>query len=374
MSEEKVTLVGPVHPYRGGIASHTARLATELEAWGVAVTVESWRSQFPKFLRGGARAPKDSKPEVEQPSRVIERLTWFNPVSWWLAGRRARGSSLWVSYVTPYQVPFYITMRLAFGGGPSGAILHNVLPHERGKLDRMLLRLLLRGYHDLICHDARGAQELRKLGVAENRIQQASLPAALLAVPKSRDRASFRGQGPAKPGRPRLLFFGFVRHYKGLDILYEALQANPQCELWVVGDFWQPQEEFDELAKKLGVDSQVTVFPGYLDKDELPDLFACCDALVLPYRSGTGSALRELGHSQGVPVIASDVGAISDGIDPGVNGFVVTAGDAAALAAAIDDLPTLNLKDLRASAPKQEAARNLSAWRDYAVLLLPIDK
>jgi glycosyltransferase involved in cell wall biosynthesis len=170
-----------------------------------------------------------------------------------------------------------------------------------------------------------------------------------------------------------LLFFGFVRHYKGLDILYHALQANPQCDLWVAGDFWQPQAEFDELARKLGIASQVTVFPGYLDKDELPDLFACCDALVLPYRSGTGSALRELGHSQGLPVIASNVGAISAGIEPGVDGFVVTAGDAAALAAAISDLPSLNLKELRASAPKREAARNLSAWRTYAAQLLPID-
>lgn len=363
-----------MHPYRGGIASHTARLATELEAWGVVVTVESWRSQFPKFLRGGARAPEDSKPEVEQPSRVQEKLTWFNPVSWWLAGRRARGGSLWVSYVTPYQVPFYITMRLAFGGGPSGAILHNVLPHERGKLDRILLRLLALGFRDLICHDARGAQELRKLGVADNRIHQGSLPAALLAAPKPRLKANFRGQGPVKQGRTRLLFFGFVRQYKGLDILYQALQANPQCDLWVAGDFWQPQAEFDELARKLGVAPQVTVFPGYLDKDELPDLFACCDALILPYRSGTGSALRELGHSQGLPVIASNVGAISAGIEPGVNGFVVPAGDAAALAAAIGDLPSLNLKELRDSAPKREAARNLSAWQTYAAQLLPIDK
>ncbi len=374
MTAPRVTLVGPVHPYRGGISSHTARLATELEETQVSVAVESWRSQYPTFLRGGARSAIDSEPELQQPARVTERLTWYNPISWWLAGRRARGGSLWVSYVTPYQVPFYFVMRCAFGSGASGVILHNVLPHERGWLDRMLLRLLLLGYRDLICHDERGAELLRSLRVAEPRIHPLRLPAALLVPPKSRASANFRGFRPADSEHPRLLFFGFVRQYKGLDVLYEALQANPLAELWVAGDFWEPREKFDQLALQLGIENRVKVFAGYIAKTEVPDLFACCDALILPYRSGTGSALRELGHSQGLPVIATDVGAIAAGIQPGVNGFVVAAGDADSLAAAIRALPTLKLADLRASAPELEAARNQQLWREYARQIAHIDK
>lgn len=374
MTHEKVTLVGPVHPYRGGIASHTARLATELEGMGLSVTVESWRSQFPKFLRGGAKAAREDEPELPQPSRVIERLTWYNPIGWWLAGRRARGGSLWVSYVTPYQVPFYLVMRLAFGSSKSGAILHNVLPHERGKLDRVLLRLLLRWFTDLICHDERGSELLRSLGVGENRIHLLRLPAALLVPPKPGKTAEFRGIGASQPDRIRLLFFGFVRPYKGLDILYRALSANPNCELWVAGDFWEPKEKYEDLARQLEIESRVRVFAGYVAKSEVPDLFACCDALVLPYRSGTGSALRELGHSLGLPVIASDVGAIAAGIESGRDGFVVPPDDVAALASAIASLSSLKLNSVREQSPKLEAAKNRSSWIAYARAVARIDK
>lgn len=369
----RVTLVGPAHPYRGGIASHTARLATELESQGIAVTVESWRNQYPKFLRAGSRAESESKPELPQPSAITEQLTWYNPFSWWQAGRRARGGSLWVSYVTPYQVPFYVVMRLAFGGGPSGAILHNVLPHERGRLDRLLLSLLLASFAELICHDERGAQELRSLRVDAQRIHLTPLPAALVVPAKPRAQANFRSRKPSN-SRRRLLFFGFVRNYKGLDILYEALSRNPEFELWVAGDFWESRQRYDELAKQLSIESRLEVFADYIAKSEIPDLFACCDALILPYRSGTATALRVLGHSQGLPVVATQVGAISQGIEAGVDGYVVPAGDAVALATAIEAIPQLNLDHLRATAPARELALNAASWQRYALLIAGVDK
>ncbi|MEY3029202.1 MAG: hypothetical protein RL198_599 [Actinomycetota bacterium] len=369
----RITLIGPVHPYRGGIASHNARLAVELQGKGHEVIVESWRSQFPKFLRGGARG-NAGEPELKQPSEVMERLTWYNPLSWWLAGRRARGGLLWVSYITPYQVPIYLVMRLAFGSSQTGAILHNVLPHERGLLDRALLRMLLAGYRRLICHDQRGLETLRALGVTEDRVRLLPLPAALMVTPKPRSQARFRGILPPAPNRIRLLFFGFVRHYKGLDILYRSLAPHPEVELWVAGDFWEPREKYDQLASELGVSDQIRVFDGYVDKAEIPDLFACCDALVLPYRSGTGSALRALAHSQGLAVIATNVGAIHEGIDAGKNGLVVTAGDFSALSGAIGDLAQLDLEGLRTSSPRAEAAKNRATWGAYSSALAGIDK
>ena len=369
----RITLVGPAHPYRGGIASHTARLATELEDSGHDVIVESWRSQFPRFLRGGSRAT-EGEPELRQPSRIFERLSWYSPISWWLAGRRSRGGALWVSYVTPYQVPFYLVMRLASGSSHTGAILHNVLPHERGLLDRILLRVLLMTYRTLICHDQQGVETLRSLGVPEKRIRLLTLPAAIPVLPRNRSRARFRGLSSKSKYRIRLLFFGFVRQYKGLDVLYKALAKHPDIELWVAGDFWEPKQKYDELAQELGVANRIQVFDGYLDKSEIPDLFGCCDALVLPYRSGTGSALRELGHSQGLAVIASDVGAIGEGIRQGQNGFLVPADDVPALAEAIGNLASLDLASLRVTGPKQEAERNRANWERYSLAVARIDK
>jgi glycosyltransferase involved in cell wall biosynthesis len=132
-----------------------------------------------------------------------------------------------------------------------------------------------------------------------------------------------------------VLFFGTVRHYKGLDILLEALAKSPAVELIVAGEFWDDDKPYFDQINRLGLDSRVTVKPGYVAQADFGELFADADVLVLPYRSGTGSIVRELGFRFGLPVIATDVGAIAEGIDHGINGMVVAAEDPDALAEAL---------------------------------------
>jgi hypothetical protein len=97
-TEASVVIVGPTHPYTGGIAQHTARLALELEERSISVRVESWKRQYPGFLYRGKQFVEGVEPEIGNPVSVCKRLRWYNPISWFKAGRRARGLNASLSY------------------------------------------------------------------------------------------------------------------------------------------------------------------------------------------------------------------------------------------------------------------------------------
>jgi glycosyltransferase involved in cell wall biosynthesis len=143
----------------------------------------------------------------------------------------------------------------------------------------------------------------------------------------------FGGRGPAEGVHDRLLFFGLVRPYKGLDLLIRALPEG--VSLRVAGEFWGGLDETKALVNELGLTDRVELRPGYVDAADVPGLFADVDALVLPYRSGTASQQVWFGHEHGVPVIATRVGTLGDHVTDGVDGLLVEPGSVEALRAAL---------------------------------------
>lgn len=331
LATRKVVLVGPTHPYTGGIAQHTTRLALELEQAGTAVTVESWKSQYPKALYKGPATLPASEPEIGIASSVVEKLAWYSPRSWWSAGRRSRkADAVAFSIPTPFHAVPYLLMLSALGRRAQRiAIVHNVLPHEPGPLDRLLMGILLRRFDRVIVHNTDALTTAQSLGVSPERLMVRSLPSPWYASePMGRT-------PPSRKQETRLLFFGTIRHYKGLDILLKALARTPNVTLTIAGEFWEPQESYLAQIDALGLGERVTVLPGYVAQSEFSELFGKSDVLVLPYRSGTGSIVRELGFRFGLPVIASDAGSIAEGIEHGINGEIVSAGSVDSLVAAL---------------------------------------
>jgi glycosyltransferase involved in cell wall biosynthesis len=313
-----VVLVGPSHPYTGGIAQHTTRLALELEARGTSVVVESWKAQYPKFLYPGPATVPDGKPEVGLPPHLTSKLTWYNPLSWWRAGWRNRSAD-WVglSIPTPFHAIPYLVLLWALGKTPTTAgIVHNVLPHESSPVDRILMGLLLPRFDRVIVHNEQARNVAQSLGVQPERVVVRSLPS-----PWPAEKATL--SPTRRSGKTRLLFFGTIRRYKGLDLLLEAMAQVPEVELTIAGEFWDSREPYEEAIDRLGLRSRVTIRSGYVAESDFPDVFAHADALVMPYRSGTGSIVRELAFRFGVPVIARDVGSIAEGIVHDSNGLVV---------------------------------------------------
>jgi len=325
-----LVIFGPTHPYKGGIAQHTSRLALELEQRHSAVIVESWAHQYPKFLYPRDQRVPGSAPEVGIPSAVVEKLAWFSPLSWWAAGRRhAHAERAVFNIPTPLHAIPYLVILWAMGSTPvRQAVVHNVEPHEAGILDRPLMSLLLQRFDVVIVHNSPALEAAQRLGVAPEALIIRSLPSPWperKALKKSRTRGD----------QTRLLFFGTIRSYKGLDILLRALKDVPSASLLIAGEFWSDKTSVQQMIEELGLADRVTIQARYVPESELESVFGASDVLVLPYRSGTGSIVRELGFSFGLPVIATSVGSIAEGIEHDQNGFVVEPGNAVALRSAL---------------------------------------
>ncbi|GAA5043917.1 glycosyltransferase involved in cell wall biosynthesis [Thermocatellispora tengchongensis] len=320
----RIAIVGPTYPYKGGGAQHTTELAHRLAALGHDVVIESWRAQYPGFLYPGQQTI--DSPEGRPYSHVRRALDWRSPAGWLRCGRRLRSSAdlVVLTVLSPVQVPPYLGILAGLGRGVTSlALCHNVLPHERKPYDRPLMTALLRRVHRVLAHSEEQAALARELAPA---------PVAVAALPPHLPVA---GGGGATGGvRRRLLFFGMVRPYKGLDLLLRALP--PDVSLTVAGEFWGGLDATRELIAELGLGDRVELRPGYVPAQDVPALFAAADALVLPYRSATASQNVWLGHEHGVPVIATRVGALPDNVTDGVDGLLVEPGSVEALREAIE--------------------------------------
>ena len=365
-SDRHITLVGPTHPYAGGIAQHTTRLALELEERGHRVSVESWRAQYPKLLYPGPVTVPDGAPEIGIASNVVEKLTWYNSLSWWAAGWRSRSSHLLaVSIPTPFHaIPYLIMLSAAGGSVPTLGIVHNVLPHEPGPLDRILMRVLLNKLDAIVVHGAPAREQAISLGVEPQHILQLSLPSPWPAPTEPVSKPKGR-TGPL-----RAIFFGTIRQYKGLDILLYALAETNDVELTVAGEFWDDESAYLERIKRLGLSHRVNIRRGYIPQSDFPRLFGSADILVLPYRSGTGSIVREVGFRFGLPVIATNVGSIAEGIEDGVNGRVIEAGNVDALAEALNQASDREALAGWSQSVRSAGQRQKQLWENYTQALV----
>lgn len=331
----RIAVVGPAHPYKGGSAQHTTLLAHRLAAAGHETTLHSWRRQYPKFLYPG-RLTID-RPEVEPFPDTARSLAWNRPDSWWLTGSRLarhRYDAVVLAVFTPIQVPAYLTLARAAraGGCKVIALCHNVLPHERRRLDEPAMGALLRYADAVIVHS--DAEAALAAALTSSPVEIASLP---LHLPTRRSQPSV--PSAPVPVSSRLLFFGIVRRYKGLDVLLSALaQVKPHISLTVAGEIWDGRSDVLGLISDLRLGDRVTLTDGYVAIEDVTELFAAADALVLPYRSGTASQNALIALQHGLPVIATRVGAIAEAVIDGVNGLLCAPGDVDDLTAAINTI------------------------------------
>ncbi|HUR04325.1 MAG TPA: glycosyltransferase family 4 protein [Nonomuraea sp.] len=313
----RIAIVGPTFPYKGGGAQHTTELAHRLTALGHEVVIESWRAQYPAFLYPGQQTI--SAPEGTPYPKTLRRLDWRNPAGWVACGRRLRSADLVIlAVLSPVQVPAYLGILYGLGRqAKTVALCHNVLPHERKPYDRPLMKALLNRVDAVLTHSEEQAALAACL--SDKPVSVAGLPPHLPSTTGERS-AEVHG---------RLLFFGIVRPYKGLDLLLRALPEG--VGLTVAGEFWGGLDGTRALLDELGIADRVELRPGYVAAEDVPKLFASADALVLPYRNATASQNVWLGHEHGVPVIATRVGALADHVTDGVDGLLVEPDDVEAL-------------------------------------------
>ncbi len=322
-------LVGPTHPYTGGISQHTTRLALELENAGHHVIVESWKAQYPKRLYPGTATVPDDDPEIGIPQRVVRKLAWSSPLSWFLAGRRHRRSRIVLSIPTAFHaIPYGVLATTAGKNSDIWGIVHNVTPHDSGRLSRTLMRWFLTKLDRIIVHGEDSKEDALALGCVPDKIIVTTLPSPWPVIstppPQRNDSSTLRA-----------LFFGTIRPYKGLDLLLSAVANISDVSLTIAGEFWERRTRYDELITHLGIGDRVKIIPGYLPSSRFADIFGDADVMMLPYRQGTGSIVREVGFRYGLPVIATEVGAIGVGVDHDKTGLVIPPNSVEALTDAL---------------------------------------
>ncbi len=384
----RIALIGPAHPYKGGGARHTTELARWLAEAGHDVVIESWLHQYPAGLYPGGQQTVDVA-DGEPFANTRRRLSWRNPLGWWQAGRRLRDLDLVVfALLIPPQAVPYLTILSGLQGKLPGArarrlprtvvICHNVAPHESRPADQQLTRRLLRKAGAALTHgptEAARARELAPAALVTEVRMPPHLPAAVPAVPVG-DHVPGEDLKTSDPAESqdtcRLLFFGIVRPYKGLDVLLRAMARGPeQVTLTVAGEFWGKSELATRtLIDELGLASRVTLRPGYVPADEIPALFAGSDALVLPYRSATSSQNAWLAFEYGKPVVVTRAGTLADAVRDGVDGVVCAPGDEDDLLRALERISAPGeVERLRSAVQAADPGRY---WKEYLDALLSL--
>ena len=323
----RVSIIGPAYPLRGGISHHVYYLKRELTAQGHLVQVVSFSKLYPTLLFPGSTEFDTSTSGLDAKGEAILRT--LNPLTWLRAFKAVTAFApdvvvfqWWHSFFAP--VIGALARALRRKGIKSVLECHNVFPHERTFLDTSLLKFAARPINSYITHSNKDRADLLPIVSGKN-INVCPLP-----VPDE-----FSGGFDNNRSGHTLLFFGTVRKYKGLEVLLAALPKvleQTECELLVVGEFYEPEEKYRQAIRDYGIEEHVQIDNRYVANEEIPGIFDQADALVLPYLNATQSAVARLALSNGLPLIASRTGGLAEIVIENVNGLLFPAGDADALA------------------------------------------
>lgn len=329
----RLVLVGPAHPYRGGIAQYNTALYKAL-ALEHDVLLVSFSRQYPDFLFPGRTQKDESGRPFQVPYEPI--LDSLVPSSWRSAGRRIAEFNADCVLFQWWQ-PFFA---MAYSGTirairrtadvPVLFLCHNVLSHEqkpipgRRSCEKFMTRRVFQNVDGFLVHSEGLIQEVQKF-CSNGLVRKIFHP--LYDFYSEWDECSERRNCKhAGPNRPHLLFFGKIREYKGFWTFLEALgklRERLDFEATVAGEFYVDPRPYRKRASRLGLDSHLIWKDHYIPNEAVPKLFRSADLVVLPYVEATQSGVVPLAYQFEVPVVATDVGGLSEVVLEGKTGYLV---------------------------------------------------
>ncbi len=317
---KKVIIVGPAHPLRGGLASFNQRLALEFNNLGYDCAIWSYSLQYPTFLFPGTT--QYSSDPAPQGINIQTRINSISPLNWLRVGnelKRLCPDIIVVRFWLPFMGPALGTILRIVGRNKQTrvvAITDNVIPHEKRPGDTLFTRYFLKSCDAFITMSEKVLRDLLSFETGK--------PYKQVLHPM------YDNFGPPEPkesarkflnitGGPKLiLFFGFIRKYKGLDILLRAMQilkndqAGSDIRLIVAGEFYEDRTEYDRLIEESGIGNQLILRTEFIRDSDVRYYLSAADVVVQPYRNATQSGVTPLSYHFEKPMIVTNVGSLPD--------------------------------------------------------------
>lgn len=370
-----IAIIGPAHPLRGGgISTFNERLATVLQDQGHAVVIYSFSLQYPAFLFPGKSQFTNEPPPPGL--RIESCINSVNPLTWLRVGdrlRRARPDLVVVRYWLPFMGPSLGTiLRVARRNRHSRilCIADNIIPHEKRPGDGPFTRYFMQPVDSFLTMSRDVLRDLQGI---------TSKPAVYTPHPL------YDNYGPPvskvdachklrlDPDARYLLFFGFIRKYKGLDLLLQAMQdariRAMNLRLIVAGEYYDDPEEYASLLA--AVRDRTELFTDFIPNNDVRFYFSAADLIVQPYRSATQSGITQVAYHFEKPMVVTRVGGLHEVVHDGETGFVTTP-DAASIADGIvrfftpPGIPNL--------AERLAAAKKAYSWDVFVSRLLALGR
>lgn len=335
----KIVLIGPVYPYKGGIAHYTSLLYRALVKKND-VEMISYKMQYPKFLF--KKEQKDFSNDMFRISDAKFLIHTANPINIINVGRKIKKkhpNMVVIQWWHPYFAPCYWLLEKSIGKKIKKVfICHNVFPHERFPMDRFLTKLVLKKGDAFIVHSKSDGEDL--LTIKPNaEFRQNPHPTYNAFKIKNLTKEQARQELHRSSEERILLFFGFVREYKGLKhLLYAMPEIKNQVDhvkLLVVGSFGDDKEAYMQIIKDQKIVDCVEVIDGYTPDNEVEKYFAASDLVVLPYESATQSGIVQIAYGFEKPVVVTNVGGLPDVVEDGKTGYVVETKNSVRLAESV---------------------------------------
>jgi len=325
----KITILGPAHPYRGGLASIMEIMARTFQRRGDEVDIKTFTLQYPSLLFPGESQTVATPPPADL--RICRCVNTMNPLNWVRVGRRIRRERpdfVLMKYWTPFMAPCFGTIaRIARGNGHTKVLcqIDNVEPHERHLTDKPFNRYYLHSVDGFVYMSEQVHSELRAYSDA---------PALFSPHPlfenfgERVERSEACVRLGLDPANRYVLFFGLIRDYKGLDLLLDAwaqLRRAGRTEgrrLIVAGEFYTAREPYLNRIADNGLQDEVLLHDRFIPDDDVKYYFSAADFVVQPYKTATQSGVTQIAYQFCVPMVVTAVGGLPEIVPDGRVGYV----------------------------------------------------
>jgi len=335
-----VVIIGPAWPLRGGLATFDQRLAKQFIDEGIDCTIYSFSLQYPSFLFPGT-TQYSSDPAPERIT-IVSAINSVNPLNWIKVGNRLkkmRPDIIVVRYWLPFMGAALGTILRRVRKNRHAkiiAITDNVLPHEKRPGDKLFTKYFLASCDGYITMSEKVLHDLRQF-ISNKPATQVLHPlydnfGARVTKEEARKKLGLN------PHDRIILFFGFIRKYKGLDILLEAMkilrQKNAGIKLLIAGEFYEDEKPYHELIAKNDLSSLIILRTGFIADKDVKYYLCAADAVIQPYRNATQSGVTPLAYHFEKPMVVTNVGSLPELVPDGKVGLVAEP-DAASIATAV---------------------------------------